>query len=164
LKKLSFLLMLITVITCSRVSAQDYFTSLNPFNQLQMSPRALDVKQDNEYLSTGYEQGFFYDNPLMLDGKPLDYNVFNKKLTGELTVVKGAAVTGRTIQVSFYCYLRRKGEVVPVPGQESNLGHTRLEISEILKHAKEGDLLVIESVNKVDGAVKRILKVLEGGC
>jgi hypothetical protein len=165
LKRLSILMMLLTVISGSRVFAQDYFTSLNPFNQLQMSPRALDVKQDNEYTSTGIEQGIFYENPLMLNGKPLDYNVFNNKLTGELTVIKGAAITGKSIQVSFYCYLRRDGTKVPVPGNEKcKTGYIKVDISEILKHAKEGDLLVIESVNKVDGAVKRILKVLVGGC
>jgi hypothetical protein len=164
-KKFSFLLMLITVITGSRVSAQDYFTSLNPFTQLQMSPRALDVKQDNEYTSTGHELGIFYDNPLMLDGKPLDYNVFNNKLTGELTVIKGAAITGKTLQVSFYCYLRRDGKRVSVPGNEKfNTGYIKVDISEILKYAKDGDHLVIEAVNQVDGPVKRILKVLAGGC
>jgi hypothetical protein len=164
-KKFSFLLMLITVITGSRLSAQDYFTSLNPFNQLQMSPRALDVKQDNEYTSTGHEQGIFYDNPLMINGKALDYNVFNNKLTGELTVIKGAAITGKTVQVPFYCYLRRDGNKVAIPGNDrSNTGYTKIDISEILKHAKPDDQLVIEAVNKVDGHVKRILKVVGGGC
>jgi hypothetical protein len=164
LKKSSILLLLLTVIIGSRTFAQD-FSGWNPFNQMELSARAKEVMQDNEYTSTGYEQGNFYDNPLMLNGKPLDYNVFNAKSKGELTVIKGAAITGKTTQVSFYVYLRRDGNKVPTPGNErSDISQTKIDISEILQYAKPGDQLVIEPVNRVDGPVKRILKVPQGGC
>ena len=80
--------MLLTVIIGSRTFAQDYFSSLNLFNQTKNLDRAKEIMQDNEYTSTGYEQGIFYSNPLILNGKPLDYNVFNVESKGELTVLK----------------------------------------------------------------------------
>ncbi|HKZ38243.1 MAG TPA: hypothetical protein VJ184_11370 [Chryseolinea sp.] len=165
LKKSFTILMLLTVIIGSRTFAQDYFSSLNLFNQTKNLDRAKEVMQDNEYTSTGYEQGNFYSNPLMLNGKPLDYNVFNLESKGELTVSKGAVITGQTTQIPFYVYLRRNGNKVLIPGKErSDPKQIKIDVSEILKHAEPGDHLVIEAVKKEDGPVKRILKLLGGGC
>lgn len=127
--------------------------------------RAKEVMQDNEYASTGYEEGIFFCNPLMLNGKPLDYGEFNLLSKGELTVSKGAAITGQTTQIPFYVYLRRNGNKVLIPGMErSDPKQIKIDISEILRHAEPGDHLVIEAVKKEDGPVKRILKLLGGGC
>lgn len=157
--------MLLTVIVGSRTFAQDLVASLNFFYKTENSDRAKEVMQDNEYTSTGYEQGNFYSNPLLLNGKPLDYGAFNMKSKGELTVIKGAAITGKTTQVPFYVYLRRNGNKVLISGNERcSIGQTKMDISEILQHAKPGDQLVIEAVKKEDGPVKRILKLLGGGC
>ena len=90
------------------------------------------------------------------------YAEFTLESKGELTVIKGAPGTGETVQVPFYAYLRRNGIKVFIPG--SDLKQTKIEISGILRHAKHGDLLVIEAVRKEDGAIKRILKVFGGGC
>jgi len=127
--------------------------------------RAMEVMQDNEYACTGYEEGIFFSNPLMLDGRPLDYGEFNLLSEGELTVSKGATVTGQTTQIPFYLYLRRNGTKVLIPGKEkSDSNQTKIDITEILGHAEPGDLLVIEAVRKEDGPVKRILKLIGGGC
>ena len=153
--------MLLTVIIGSRTFAQDYFS----FNLILGLGRAQEVMQDNEYTSTGYEQGKFFRNPLMLNEKPLDYNVFSLESKGELTVVKGAAINGQTTQVPFYVYLRRSGNKIIIPGKERpDPQQIKIDISEILRYAKRGDQLVIEAVRKEDGAVKRILKLLGGGC
>jgi hypothetical protein len=163
-KRSFILLMLLTVIVSSRIFAQDFF-SLNLFNQIQNSGQAKQVVQDNEYTSTGYEQGNFYCNPLMLNGKPLDYHAFNVESKGELTVIKGAPITGKTMQVIFYVYLRRDGNEVSIPGNKRfDKGQTKIDISQILRYAKPGDQLVIEPVNKEDGPVKRILKLLKDHC
>ncbi len=162
LKKSYILLMLLTVIIGSRTFAQDY-CGLNFLPQTENSARAKEVMQNNEYTSTGYEKGNFYCNPLLLNGKLLDYEAFNMKSKGELTVIKGAVITGITIQVSFYVYLKRDGNKVFIPGNESSsIGQTKMDMSEILQHAKPGDQLVIEPVRKEDGYVKRILKLLDG--
>jgi len=126
--------------------------------------RAKLVMQDNEYAYTGYEEGIFFSNPLMLDGKPLDFGEFNLLSRGELTVSKGSAVTGLPTQIPFYVYLRRNGTQVLIPGQETPDSKQTIDISEILRHAKPGDYLVIEAVEKEDGPVKSILKLIGLGC
>lgn len=149
----------------SRTFTQPFLYDLNLFNQTGKFDRAKDVMQDNEYTSTGYEKGNFYSNPLMLNGEPLDYRIFNLGSKGELTVIKGAAITAKPTQVPFYIYLRRDGNKVEIAGYETpDKRQTKIDIAQILRHAKPGDLLVIESVNKEDGSVKRILKLLGGGC
>ena len=76
--------MLLTVIIGSRTFAQEYFS----FSRALGLTRAQQVMQDNEYKSTGFEQGSFSCNPHMLNEKPLDYNAFSLKSTGDLTVIK----------------------------------------------------------------------------
>jgi hypothetical protein len=177
LKKSLTLLMLLTSILGSRIFAQDFFNiaSIHKFNNDMMlkaelakkvkQERAKEVMQDNEYASTGYEEGIFLCNPLMLNGKPLDYGEFNLQSQGELTVTKGAAITGQTMQIPFYVYLRRNGNKVMIPGKERpDREQIKIEISAILRFAEFGDQLVIEAVNKEDGPVKRVLKLLGGGC
>lgn len=166
--KRSFIIsMLLTVIIGPQAYAQDYFRSNSTFSlsTMQKSARAREVIQDNEYINTGYEKGSFYDNPLMLDGKPLDYGTFSLRSKGELTVVKGAAITGQTTQVAFYVYLRRLGSNVLIPGRERpDINQIKVDISEVLQYAQPWDQLVIEPVRKEDGPVKRILNLLGGGC
>lgn len=175
LKKSFTLLMLLTLIIGSRTSAQDLsLEAILNFNleamhkkrgKEVMQERAKEVTQDSEYTSTGYEKGTFFSNPLMLNGKPLDYGVFSLASKGELTVSKQAAITGQTTQVPFYVYLRRHGNKVLIPGKERfDPKQIKIDISEVLRHAVPGDQLVIEAVKKEDGPVKRILKLLGGGC
>jgi hypothetical protein len=40
----------------------------------------------------------------------------------------------------------------------------KVDLSEVLRDAKPGDLLIIVPVNKEDGPAKRILKLLGNGC
>jgi len=176
-KRSFILLMLLTSIIGSRTFAQEYFNinSILKFNNDMIfkaerakevkQERAKEVMQDNEYASTGYEEGIFLGNPLMLNGQPLDYGEFNLYSQGELTVSKGAVIAGQTTQIPFYVYLRRNGNKVLIPGKErSDPGQIKIDISEILRHAEFGDHLVIEAVKKEDGPVKRILKLLGNGC
>lgn len=171
--------MVLTLIVGSRTFAQDqHFFDLNEMlrfdrtlrlsaareNEIKQA-RAKEVMQDNEYTYTGYEEGIFFCNPLLLDGKPLDYGEFTLLSKGELAVVKGAAITGETTQVPFYVYLRRNGNKVLIAGKERlDPKQIKVDLSEILKQAAPGDYLVIEAVRKEDGAVKRILKLVGGGC
>lgn len=160
--------MLLTSITGSRTWAQDFF--IFDFNarlkqELAKQQRAKDVVQHNEYVVTGYEKGTFLDNPLMLNGKPFDYGEFNLSSFGQLTVNKQVSIKGQTTQVPFYVYLKRNKNKVVIPGRERpDPKQTKINISEIFRHAEPGDHLVIEAVNKEDGPVKRILKLLGGGC
>lgn len=159
--------MILTVTIGSRTFAQDLFNADGTLKSAWLKDkehdRAMAVRHDNEYTMTGLEQGNFYANPLQLNGKPLDYREFGLGSKGELTVIKGAALTAHTIQVPFYIYLRRKGNKVVIPGKDNpDQMQTKIELSEILKHAQPGDQLVIEPVRKEDGPVKSILNLL--GC
>jgi hypothetical protein len=176
-KKSFALLTLLTSIIGSAAFAQDSFnyTEVLKFSrnwtvrtELEKEvkrERAREVIQDNEYTTTGYEMGTFLSNPLMLDGKPLDFGEFTLSSTGELTVLKGAAATEQGMEVPFYVYLRRNGNKVHIPGKENfDPNQIKIDITEILRHAAHGDQLVIEAVKKEDGSVKRILKLLNDGC
>lgn len=172
LKRSFALLLLLTVIIDSRTFAQDSFKFASaPELMWQIriregaKERAKEVAQDNEYDITGNEVGIFLTNPLVLNGKPLDYGEFNLQSKGELTVIKAADLTGQTMQIPFYIYLRRNGNRVLIPGKDgSDPEKIKIDISEILRHAEPGDHLVIEPVRKEDGPVKRILKLLKSGC
>ena len=173
LKKSSTLLILLLSIIGSPIFAQDSFNynATLKFSRdwtvktERAKERAKEVMQDNEYAITGDEVGIFLSNPLMLDGKPLDYGEFSLTATGELTVIKGAPITEQTMEIPFYVYLRRNGNKVLIPGKErSDPKQIKVDITEILLHAEHGDQLVIEAVKKEDGSVKRILKLLNDGC
>lgn len=176
LKKSLALLILLTSMIGSRAVAQqqdafnlDAMVKFNKTLELKAA-RAAEIKQelakevmqDHEYAYTGSEKGILFSN-LMVDGKPVDFGDFNLRTKGELTVSKGAA--GQNMQIPFYVYLRRDGTHVLIPGKEiADSMQIKIELSEILKHAKPGDYLVIEAVKKEDGSAKSILKLLGPGC
>jgi len=165
MRKPYIMVLLLTLIIASRTSAQQLAQQLFDFNVKAKQERANGVMQDNEYTYTGSERGIFFSNPLLIYGKPLDYGYFNLKSIGQLTVIKGAALTGETVQVPFYVYLRRNGYKLLIPGRERfDQKQIKVELSEILKYAKPGDQLVIEAVRKEDGPVKRILRLPGDGC
>lgn len=153
--------MVLTSFAGPRTFAQDSVFNANPILKAELT-----VMQDSEYQNTGYEKGIFLSNPLMLSGKPLDYGKFNLESKGQLTVCKGAKTpAGQTKPIPFYVYLRRNGNKILIPAKEkSDPKQVKIDLSEIFKYAKPGDHLVIEAVNKEDGRVKRILKLLGGGC
>jgi hypothetical protein len=165
LKKTFALLTLLTLINVSRTFAQDSFRFASAGEVMQQISakeraiqRAKEVMQDNEYRSTGHERGTFLSNPLMLNGKPLDYGLFNVRSEGELSLAKVATKTGQTMQVPFYVYLRRNGNKISIGCKESpDSKQMKVDLSEVLRDAKPGDLLIIVPVNKEDGPAKRIL-------
>lgn len=168
LKKTLTLLLLSTLLIGTRTTAQSYFkyaTAAEVMQQIQAKQREKEVVLDNEYQNTGYEQGIFLSNPLRLNGKPLDYSVFGMRTKGELTLAKETTIAGQTIQIPFYVYLRRNGNIVHISSEvKPDTKQTKIELSQILDFAKPGDQLIIEPVNKEDGPAKRILKLFENGC
>jgi hypothetical protein len=155
-------LLVLTVLFEFPVFAQSLFS----FNSLLNTGRQKEVMQDSEFLPTGQAIGNFYGNPLRMDGQPLEYSTFKIKSKGELTVIKGDAVTGQTIQIPFYIYLRRNGTMVKLPGEDLlKSKHMKIEMSTILELAEPGDRLIVEPANKEDWKAKRILKLFgDDGC
>jgi hypothetical protein len=126
--------------------------------------REKEVMQDNELEYHAKSIGTFFSNPLQLNGHTVDYSKFSIKTEGELTLVKGNPLTGDAIQIPFYVYLRRDGNILELKGEKAlRTKHLKLNISTILKHAEPGDQLIIKPANREDWQAKRIVKLLGGG-
>ncbi|HEX5171503.1 MAG TPA: hypothetical protein VFW11_20135 [Cyclobacteriaceae bacterium] len=115
-------------------------------------------KRNNELAYSGSPQGNFYCNPLVLDGVAFDYNSFTLESKGELKLTKGDAKTGKVVDIPFYLHLRRNGMLITHPCGDGVI-FSKIEISAILKAAKDGDELIIEPVNKKDWPAKRIVRI-----
>lgn len=135
----------------------------NPDPLLLFCPSIGLQSRDNEFAYSGQALGNFYCNPLTLDGMAFDYNAFTLKSTGELRLIKGDAQSGKVVEIPFYLRLRRNGILVAHPCGEGVM-FSKIEISAILKVAKDGDELIVEPVNKEDWPAKRIVKIGWDGC
>lgn len=121
------------------------------------------IRLDNEFRPGKMgRDADFYCNPLVLNGKPLDYTRFSIMSKGILTVVEGNPESPEAVKIPFTVYLRRDGEIITQgksdPGQEVY----EIEISEVLSLAKDGDHLLIVPVRESDWKAKRIIKVIDG--
>lgn len=131
----------------------------------QESERAKEIIQDNEYVVNDKAVDNFFYNPILLNGKALDYNTFSLQSQGVLTLIKGVGNTTKIVRIPFHVYLRRNGTILKLHGDDaSKPKYLELEILTILKYAKPGDVLIIEPANEEDWQAKRILKLIDGGC
>jgi hypothetical protein len=154
-------LMSVTLLTTQSAVAQGAFDVQAMFriNKLGDVDRAVEVRQDNEFVASAPAVGTFFPNPLTLNERALNYSKFGIQSSGELALIK-AGVTGDTMRIPFYVHLRRKGLII----KQGDVKHLKIDISTILKWAEPGDQLIIEPVNKEDWKAKRILKLLNNGC
>jgi hypothetical protein len=128
--------------------------------------RAKEVTQDNELErhEVGKNENFS-SNPLMLNGKTLDYGDFNMQSKGTLTLVKGNLITINTTPISFRVSIRRNGVILNDKKMFFlNKTINKINVSEIFPFCKEGDMLIINPVNVENWKAKRILKLIWGGC
>jgi hypothetical protein len=154
-------LMSVTLLTTHSAVAQGAFDVQAMFriNKLGDVDRAVEVRQDNEFVASTPAVGTFFPNPLTLNRHALNYSKFGIQSSGELELIK-AGVTGDTMRIPFYVHLRRKGLII----KQGDVKFLKIDISTILKWAEPGDQLIIEPVNKEDWKAKRILKLLNNGC
>jgi hypothetical protein len=168
LKKSVSLLMLLTVIICSRTTAQDLSLNalLKPIRAQVIKPdMPMPLVQHLQYISPGCDKGNFFATPLLLNGQPLAYKDFTVESKGELTVIKNAVINQIATEVPFHVYLMRTGNKVFIPGKERpDLNQMKVDISEILQIAIPGDKLIIEAVRQEDAAVTTMFKVPGRGC
>jgi len=104
-------------------------------------------------------------NPILLSGKPLDYETFNLDSKGKLILVKGNPTTPEATAIPFYIQLRRHGSIVRT-GELMFLNYElfEIEISKVLFYAKLGDHLIINPTRPRDWKAKRIIKLIEPDC
>ena len=123
------------------------------------------VIQDNEFVPHNIGQDAnFYANPLLIDGKPLDYSQFSWGSTGELSVVKGNPESKESERIPFYVSIRRNGEIIvdkKMPFLDKAL--YKVNLSDLQPFSRPDDVLIINPVRREDWKAKRILKLI-GGC
>jgi hypothetical protein len=142
------------------------FTELKDFYLSDTDKRAKEVMQDNEFEPNELGQSVnFYANPLMLNGKQLDYSLFSMGSKGTLTVVRGNPNTKEATPILFYVSIRHEGKIVVDKTMRfANKPLDKINLSEIFPFAQGGDLLIIKPVLAEHWKAKRILKLVIGGC
>ncbi len=135
-------------------SFRSFSTAINPF--------CSDLNNRNhEFVNTEPPDGFFYCNPLMLDDVAFAYHDFTLESEGELKVIKEDSKTKKKIEIPFHLYLRRNGTLIAHPCGAGVI-FSKLEISTIMKFARNGEELIIDPVNKGDWPAKRIVRLGDG--
>ncbi|NBB19884.1 hypothetical protein GVN20_11030 [Runella sp. CRIBMP] len=104
-------------------------------------------------------ENYFYGNPLVLNGKPLDYQTFWKGSKGLLALVKGNPNSADATRVPFKIYLKHEGQVVNKGLSSDSRELYEVEVAHVLALARFGDELVIEPALKSDIKAKRVIKL-----
>ena len=137
---------------------------------LSFIPRELvptTVQMDNELEPSNegtYEN--IHTNPLLLNGRELNYDEFGLQSEGILTVIAGDPGSQESMQIPFTINLRRYGKVLNDPAMPF-LNHelNEVEVSSVMRFAKPGDQLIITPTQKKYWKAKRILRVVSRtGC
>ncbi|GAB4018042.1 hypothetical protein [Spirosoma koreense] len=98
-------------------------------------------------------------NPLILNGKPLEYADFSLISRGSLSVVAGNAESETLVKIPFRIYLRRDGMLIHKGASDSSREVYDIDVATVLSLAQVGDELVIDPVRRTDGAARRIIRV-----
>jgi hypothetical protein len=131
------------------------------YNVKSKADRAKDVMQNSEFEQTGsLSNGCnVWGNPLLLDGKTLDYGTFALESKGILSVEKSA------MPIPFTIAIRRNGKMIEDKKMLFlNKSLYKVNVSDIFPHCKQGDMLIIKPVRPEDWQMKRILKLTHDGC
>ncbi len=126
-----------------------------------------EVKQNNEFLRTSNGEGTLFNaNPLLINGKTLDYGAFDLNTTGVLSVVQGEPESKDAKPIPFYVSIRRNGEIIADKKMSFlNKALYKIDLSDIFLFSKPGDMLIINPARSEDWRAKRILKLLgTNGC
>lgn len=164
-------LFLVCVFSSTTASAQltyfsQHYTRIESIFWSPKETNAREVERDNELeRNESPQESVIPSNPLMLDGKKLDYGDFSLTSTGTLTLVKSEPVTGGVTPIPFYVYIRRNGKVLSNKKLLfANKILDKIDLYDIFSNSKVGDLLIIKPARAEDWRAKRILKLIGGGC
>lgn len=104
-------------------------------------------------------ENYFYGNPLVLNGSPLNYQTFWKGSKGVLALVKGDPNSADSPKVPFHIYLKHEGQIVNKGLSSDTRELYEVEVAHVLALAHFGDELVIEPALKSDAKAKRVIKL-----
>ena len=143
----------------------DISTILRIINPNKAQAWAQQVMQDNELVRYNVGQDANFNcNPLLVDGKSLDYSQFHLGSSGELSVVKGNPESKDAERIPFYISIRRNGEIIvdkKMPFLDKVL--YKVNLLDLQPFSRPDDVLIINPVRREDWKAKRILKLI-GGC
>ena len=104
-------------------------------------------------------EAIFYNNPLLINNKTLNYADFSMASKGILTVVSGNPETTQIEKIPFRIYLRRNGESIDSGASDVTRSVLEIDLAPILAIAQAGDDLIIEPVRASDARAKRSIKL-----
>ena len=103
------------------------------------------------------EKHNFFTNPLVLNGKSLDYTFFTTSSRGKLAVVAGNPESKEATKIPFRVYLRRNGMNILNGTSSCSREVYEVDMATVLAKSQHGDELVIEPVNKIDEEARRVI-------
>lgn len=150
------------------LAAFDLYPKVTSLGDLFFTPadrHAKEVRQDSEFEPSNLvAKPAFAENPLQLDGKPLDYRTFEYYTKGTLTVIKGQPNTKEAVAIPFYVSIRRNGKIIDSKKMPfANKVLFKINMLDIFPFTQGNDMLIIRPANPEDWQAKRILKLI-GGC
>lgn len=102
---------------------------------------------------------YFYNNPLLLNGKSVEFALYSSVQNGKISLVKGNPETNQKTLISFCVYLKRNGKIIDADSYGHNNAVMEFEMSEILRSAKPGDQIVIDPADKNEEMGRRVITV-----
>ncbi len=123
-----------------------------------------EVLQNSEFEQPGH---LLYTpfNPLLVNGKQLNYRTFSLFSEGVLTLLDDSPNKEGSKPIAFYVSLRRDGKILENKKMLfTNKKLEKIDLEEIFAFARYGDLLIIKPVRPEHWRAKRILRLIGGGC
>lgn len=100
-----------------------------------------------------------YDDPVTLNGQPVDYFTFSLHTRGFIGLRESNMVSEQRRPIPFRLYLQRKGAIVrQVGSSEAGNMHT-VQLDAVMPFARYGDELVLIPVRPTDIRSKRVIKL-----
>ena len=171
--RMKFLFLFLTVIfylNLASAQSSDFvltdLTRMYLFYNSRPVNHAKEVMQDNELEKNALgENANISWNPLLLNGKVLDYDMFFLESKGVLTLVKGKPETDEATPIPFYISIRRNGKIFEDKKMTFlNKSLYKINLSALSTFTKNGDILIIKPARAEDWKAKRILKLIANGC
>ena len=101
----------------------------------------------------------FYNDPVTLNGHPVDYFTFSLHTRGVIELRENNMVLEHQRPIPFRLYLRRKGTIIRQVGSNETVDVYAVKLDDIMPFAQYGDELVLMPVRPTDQRSKRVIKL-----
>ena len=105
----------------------------------------------------GQNEPSIYCNPLLINGKSLNYSAFSLQSSGILNLITGNPDDSSRHKISFKIYLKRNDKILHIGDSSNEKVRQEIEVAEILKLANAGDELIIEPADKQYQKATRVI-------